>query len=67
MLSRILKSALSFLKKIPYQKQKPHQEFKKGALSRNLKMSVKSVLSIIYTKYLKNFIMNLKQVLYQGT
>ena len=67
MLSRILKSALSFLKKIPYQKQKPHKEFKKGALSRNLKMSVKSVLSIIYTKYLKNFIMNLKQVLYQGT
>ena len=45
--SRILKSALSCLKKIPYQK-KPHQESKKGALSRNLKTSVKSALSGIY-------------------
>ena len=51
-LSRILKSALSCLKKIPYQK-KPHQESKKGALSRNLKTNVKSTLSRIYTKYLK--------------
>ena len=58
-LSRILKSALSYLKKIPYQK-KSHQESKKGALSRNLKTNVKSTLSRIYTKYLK-------KVPYQGT
>ena len=40
-LSRILKSALPCLKKIPYQK-KPHQASKKGVLSKNLKTSVKS-------------------------
>ena len=32
-LSRILKSTSSCLKKIPYQKKKPHQGSKKGALS----------------------------------
>ena len=41
--SRILKSALSCPKKIPSQR-KPHQESKKGALSKNLKTSVKSTL-----------------------
>ena len=66
-LSRILKSALSYLKKIPY-KKKPNQESKKGALSRNLKTIVRSILARIYTKYLKkkykkNLIMNLKSCL----
>ena len=41
-------------------KEKPHQESKKGTLSRNLKTNVKSTLSRIYTKYLK-------KVPYQGT
>ena len=35
------------------QKQKTNHEFKKGALSRNLKTNVKSTSSRIYTKYLK--------------
>ena len=51
--SRILKSALSCLKKIPYQKKTTHQESKTSALSKNLQTSVKSDLSRIYTKYLK--------------
>ena len=40
-LSRILKSALSWLKKIPY-KKKPHQESEKGALSKNLIKNLKA-------------------------
>ena len=65
-LSRILKSALLCLKKIPSQK-KPHPDSKKAALSRNLKTNAKSTLSRIYTKYLKgalsrNLIKNLKAI-----
>ena len=54
-------------KKVPYQK-KPHQESKKGALSRNLTRVQKSTLSRIYPKYfIKNLIKNLKKMSYQGT
>ena len=49
---RKLKNALPCLKEIPYQK-KPHQESKRGALSRNLKTNIKSASSRIYTKYLQ--------------
>ena len=53
-------------KKVPYQKR-PHQESKKGALSRNLKKSLKKRLIKNLHKILKKLIINLKQVPYQGT
>ena len=52
-LSRILKSVSSCLKKIPYQK-KPHQESKKGALSRNLIKNLHKILKKVpYQRTLK--------------
>ena len=64
------KNLIKNFKKIPYHVQKgtlsnkPHQESKNGALSRNLNKTLIGVLSRIYSKYfIKNLIKKLKRCL----